>query len=71
VIRHPMKMLCATFLLATLLPAGLALEGQPAKVEAVLLNGEKVNLDRWKGKVVMVNFWATWCAVCQTEMPGW
>ncbi|MEK6209679.1 MAG: TlpA disulfide reductase family protein [Pseudomonadota bacterium] len=71
VIRYPMKLLCAMFLLATLLPAGLAVEGQPAKVEAVLLNGEKVNLERWKGKVVMVNFWATWCAVCQTEMPGW
>ena len=58
-------------LLATLLPAGLAVEGKPAKVEAVLLNGEKVNLEQWKGKVVMVNFWAIWCAVCQTEMPGW
>jgi len=45
--------------------------GDPAKLEAVLINGQKVNLDQWKGKVVMVNFWATWCAVCQTEMPGW
>jgi len=71
VIRYPMKLLWAMLLLATLLPAGLAVEGKPAKVEAVLLNGEKVNLEQWKGKVVMVNFWATWCAVCQTEMPGW
>ena len=70
-IRYPMKLLWAMLLLATLLPAGLAVEGKPAKVEAVLLNGEKVNLEQWKGKVVMVNFWATWCAVCQTEMPGW
>ena len=45
--------------------------GDPAKIEAVLINGQKVNLDQWKGKVVMVNFWATWCAVCQTEMPIW
>lgn len=45
--------------------------GDPAKLEAVLLNGEKVDLEKWKGKVVMVNFWATWCPVCRAEMPGW
>jgi len=45
--------------------------GDPAKLEAVLMNGKKVHVGQWKGKVVMVNFWATWCAVCQTEMPGW
>lgn len=45
--------------------------GDPAKLEAVLINGQKVDIEQWKGKVVMVNFWATWCAVCQTEMPVW
>jgi thiol-disulfide isomerase/thioredoxin len=45
--------------------------GDQAKLEAVLLNGEKVNIENWKGKVVMVNFWATWCPVCRAEMPGW
>ncbi len=45
--------------------------GDPAKVEAVLINGQKVDLEHWKGKVVMVNFWATWCGVCEAEMPGW
>jgi thiol-disulfide isomerase/thioredoxin len=45
--------------------------GDQAKLEAVLINGQKIDVEQWKGKVVMVNFWATWCPVCQTEMPGW
>ena len=45
--------------------------GDSAKLEAVLINGQKLDLEQWQGKVVMVNFWATWCPVCQTEMPGW
>ena len=54
------------------IPAGAAADiGDPAKLEAVLLNGDKLNLGQWKGKVVMVSFWATWCAVCRGEMPGW
>jgi thiol-disulfide isomerase/thioredoxin len=32
-------------------------------------NGQTVKLSDFKGKPVMVNFWATWCAPCQYEMP--
>lgn len=33
------------------------------------LNGKKVELSKYKGKVVLINFWATWCAPCLQEMP--
>ena len=34
------------------------------------MNGAKVRLTDYKGKVILINFWATWCAPCQVEIPG-
>ncbi|MHB2150486.1 TlpA family protein disulfide reductase [Calditrichota bacterium LG25] len=34
------------------------------------LNGKEVSLSDFKGKVVFVNFWATWCPPCRKEIPA-
>lgn len=34
------------------------------------MQGQKVSLSQYRGKVVIINFWATWCPPCREEMPS-
>ncbi|MDX2218934.1 MAG: TlpA disulfide reductase family protein [Burkholderiales bacterium] len=50
-------------------------DGKGASYAAVLaasftdLEGRRQSLGQWQGKLLFINFWATWCAPCKEEMP--
>ena len=42
----------------------------PVKINLKDMNGKNTSLSDFKGKIVFLNFWTTWCPTCRIEMPS-
>jgi len=51
----------------------MAIYETPKPISSIIFedfSGNEINLNNYQGKLVILNFWATWCAPCKKEMPS-
>lgn len=68
--RHLPAALLLFVCLASSAQTASLLNKQAPEITRTDLNGARIDLASLRGKVVLLDFWATWCASCQVEMPA-
>ena len=51
----------------------IVLKETPKPISSIIFedfSGKQVNLKNYRGKLIIINFWATWCSPCKKEMPS-
>ena len=51
----------------------IAINETPKPISSIIFedfSGDEINLNNYLGKLIIVNFWATWCTPCKKEMPS-
>jgi thiol-disulfide isomerase/thioredoxin len=64
-----MRNILSTALLVTLCMTVVGQSSSPKTLKLTDINGRVFSVADYKGKVLLINFWATWCIPCRTEIP--